>query len=327
MDAVFERGTGRAPFLLAACAPNLVGAPWRFSLIVGVTDLTARHYGGLAAIDTMIRAQITTINQKFNTPAVFNGTFDFYVSNVYVFSTDVDKECDKGHWSDAYRMVYDGFPLHRGGWDGKHQSIYHSWYVRHSGGTFWSDATDGLAQEFGHARGAIDLYAMEVDAVNNPINGQAYAVTTSSIMNIPYGVNAWDNHSISLINKNKNTSAPKIDYITKVFPPAFEVLVNNAAGAPQSGVDVNLYPVEWYKRAVLAAPVATGRTDAAGRFVLPSNPFGPAQPGYPWDIRYCNFLVEAKRGTATTYQWLPLDQVQNFSFATPNAKFVITLTL
>jgi len=327
MDTQFQRGTGRAPFALASCVPNLMGGPWRFSLTCGVTDLTARHYGGLKATEALIRTQIATVNQKFNNPGVFSGTFDFYVSKVYVFGTDVDKECDKGHWGYAYRVVYDCFPLHGGGWDGKHQSIYHSWYFNNRGGTFGSDATDGLVHEFGHARGAIHLYALKVDAAKNPVNGQPYVVTTPSIMNVPYGVSVWDNHSISIINKNKAKRAPSIDYITEAFPPAFEVMVSNAAGAPQGGVDINLYPVEWQMETVSAAAAVSGRTDAAGRFALPANPFGPAQPGFPWDIRYCNFLVEAKRGATTSYQWMPIDTVQNAYFANAKAKFVIALVL
>lgn len=327
MDIAFTRGTGKAPLLLASCVPNLMGGVWRFSLLVGVTDLTARHYGGLAATEVLIRNQIDTINQKFNAPAVFNGQFDFHVSKIYVFTSNVDQECAKGHWGYSFRMVYDAFPSHGGGWMGEYHSIYHSWYVSHLGGPFGGDATDGLTHEFGHSRGAVDLYALEVDGANNPVNGSAYKVTTPSIMYYPYGVNVWDNHSISLINENKKTSAPSISYITKAFPPSFEGSVANNGGQPQAGVDVSFYPVDWYKRAVGAAPVFTVKTDAAGRFRLPSNPFDPGQPGHPWDIRYCNFLVEAKRGTATVYEWLPLDQVQNAYFTNSTTPFVISLTL
>lgn len=327
MDTTFERGTGKAPFVLASCLPNLLGGSWRFSLIVGVTDLTAKYYGGMAATKQLIRDQIKTVNQKFNGPGVFSNTFEFYVSKVYQFSTDVDAEYNKGHWGYDYRMVYDGYPAHGGGWQGTPHAIYHSWYITHLGGTFGADATDGLTHEFGHSRGAIDLYALSVDAANNPVNAQAYNVTTLSIMNYPYGVSAWDAHSISIINGNTSTSAPNISYITKAFPPGFSVVVNDAAGKPQAGVDIKLYPVEWYKRTLTATPVVTGQTDATGRFTLPSNPFGPAQPGNPWDIRYCNFLIEATLGTAKRYQWMPLDVVQNSYFAAPKAPFVATLTI
>jgi len=327
MDAAFQRGTGQAPFILASCVTNLMGGTWRFGLIVGVTGTTEQHYGGLAATEVLIRAQIDAINKKFNTPNVFNGTLEFYVDQVYSFSTGVAAEYAKPHPKHAYRMVYDGFPAAGGGWFGSYQAIYHSWAVGLNGGTFGSDATDGLTHEFAHARGAIDLYAMAVDAVNNPINGWDYKVTTSSIMNNPYGVSDWDTHTVNIINTNKKTWAPTIDYITKAFPPGFEVLVTDAAGKPQAGVDVALYPVEWHKRTLSAAAAVTGRTDATGRFVLPSNPFGPGQPGNAWDIRYCNFLVEAKRGTAVSYRWLPIDGVQNFYFTNSKAKFVIGLTL
>lgn len=329
MDAAFQRGTGQAPFILASCVANLMGGSWRFGLIVGVTGTTEQHYGGLAATEALIRAQIEAVNKKFNTPGVFNGTFEFYVDQVYSFSTAVPAEYAKAHPKHAYRMVYDGFPPAGtgGGWIGAHQAIYHAWDTGSNGGTFGSDATDGLTHEFGHARGAIDLYAMDVDAATNPVNGWAFKVATSSIMNYPYGVSDWDDHTVNIINRNKKTWAPAIDYITKAFPPGFEVLVTDTAAKPQAGVDVAFYPVEWHKRTVAAAAVATGRTDAAGRFVLPSNPFDPGRPGKPWDISYCNFLVEAKRGAASSYRWLRIDEVQNFYFKTPKANFVIALVL
>lgn len=304
-----------------------MGGSWRFNLLVGVTDLTARHYGGMAATEVLIRDQIKVVNQKFNGPSVFNSVVEFYVSRVYQFSANVDTEVGKGHWGYTYRVVYDGFPVHGGGWQGVPHAIYHSWYVNHLGGTFGADATDGITHEFGHSRGAIDLYALDVDAVNNPINGQAFTMPTVSIMNYPYGTNTWDAHSISIINGNTSKSAPNISYITKAFPPSFAVVVNDAAGKPQAGVDVNLYPVEWYRRTLIGVPIFRGRTDPAGRFLLPNNPFGPAQPGNPWDIRYCNFLIEATRGAAKRYQWLPIDSVQNSYFANPKAPFVVTFTI
>jgi hypothetical protein len=327
VDAVFERGTGQAPLVLASCIPNFLGRPWRFGLIVGVTDRTERHYGGLAATEVLIRAQIDAINNTFNAPNVFNRTFEFYVDQVYSFSTAVAAEYVKPHPKHAYRMVYDGFPAVGGGWLGAYQAIYHSWAVGLNLGTFGSDATDGLTHEFGHARGAIDLYALAVDAANNPVNGWAYRITTSSIMNHPYGVSDWDAHTVNIINTNTKTWAPPIDYITKAFPPGFDVVVSDAAGKPQARVDVNFYPVVWHTRTLGATAVATGRTDAAGRFVLPLNPFDPGRPGNPWDIRYCNFLVEAKRGAMVVYRWLPIDEVQNFYFKRPKATFIIGLTL
>lgn len=323
----FERGTGQAPFLLASCLTNLLGGAWRFSLLVGVTVATERHYGGPAATEKKIRDQITDINNKFNNPKVFNGLFEFYVDQYYSFSTNVNAECAKAHRGHAYRIVYDGFPAQGGGWLGQHQAIYHSWDVSNSGGTFGADATDGLAHEFGHARGAIDLYAMAVTSANNPINAIDYSVMTSSIMNYPYGVNDWDTHAINMINVNKRKLAPNISYITRAFPSGFEFLVSDSTGKPQAGVEIKLYPVEWYSAAVKSTPVVTGHTDAAGRFTLPSNPFDPAQPGHPWDIHYCNFLVQASRGTAITYRWLPLDEAQNFSFSRPGKVFMIPMTL
>lgn len=325
----FERGTGQAPFLLASCLTNLLGGAWRFSLLVGVTVATERHYGGPAATEKKIRDQITDINNKFNNSKVFNGLFEFYVDQYYSFSTNVNAECTKAHRGHAYRIVYDGFPAQDGGWDGTYQAIYHSWHEmdKNGPGPFCANATDGLAHEFGHARGAIDLYKMAVEAKNNPVNSTDYPVMTNSIMNIPYGVSDWDKHSINIINVNKNKLAPNISYITSAFPSGFEFLVSESTGKPQASAEINLFPVGWIGNAVDPVPIFTGHTDAAGRLTLPSNPFDPAQPGNPWDIRYCNFLIQASRGTAKTFHWLPLDEVQNFSFSNPGKVFVIPMIL
>ena len=329
MDTAFERGAGTAPLLLASSIPQLTSPKWRFSLLIGVTDLTVSHYGGMSATETLIRDQIKVINDKFNNPKVFNAIFDFYIYDIYHFGTDPVAESLKSHWPHDYRMVYDGYPApgQGGGWMGqKYNSIYHLWYVSHMGGTFGATATDGLAHEFGHARGAIDLYKLAVTAANNPVNGQAYA-PPQSIMNYSYGVNVWDAHSINIINENTDVVTPNISYITKAFPPSFSILATDSGGKPRAGVTINLYPVDWNATGVAPAPTVTGQTDAAGRVTLAKNPFDPAQPGQPWDIRYCNFLVEAQLGSAKRYAWMPLDDVQNAYFKLPKTAYTLTLTI
>jgi hypothetical protein len=72
------------------------------------------------------------------------------------------------------------------------------------GGVFAAYATDGLTHEFGHSRGAVDLYQESVPAANNPVSGASFSAPTS-IMTYPYGVTTWDRYTIGIINHSKTT--------------------------------------------------------------------------------------------------------------------------
>jgi hypothetical protein len=73
------------------------------------------------------------------------------------------------------------------------------------GGVFAAYATDGLTHEFGHSRGAVDLYQESVPAANNPVSGASFSAPTS-IMTYPYGVTTWDRYTIGIINTARRPS-------------------------------------------------------------------------------------------------------------------------
>ncbi len=77
----------------------------------------------------------------------------------------------------------------------------------HNGGPFGKTATDGIAHEFGHVRGAIDIYALKVDPDKNHVNHTAFG-GVKSIMNACYGEDEWDLHSINMINASADSINP-----------------------------------------------------------------------------------------------------------------------
>ena len=300
---------------------------WPFSIIAGVSQSTVSYYGGnLAAVGTLISNQIATVNQRFNDPGVFDGHFKFVVTSVYEFNGDPLDEISVAHPNHDFKIVYDGYPTQGGGWYGGRLTIHHSWSVTHAGGPFGSTATDGIVHEFGHSRGAIDLYGLNVTGSENPINGQ-YFSGVDSIMNNPYGNRVWDEHSQHLINKNARTVAPSIRYITEEFPRSIRIKVTDNNGGPFPNVQVRLFPVPWFSSSVASVALMSAFTDSDGEFLLPSNPFGPNTADFPWNIRYPNFLVSATYNAATKYAWMPLYEVQNSHFNFPIRGFLLTLPM
>lgn len=286
---------------------------WRFILSAGVSSNTANYYGGLGAVGQLITNQIETVNHRFNEPHVFKGTFQFVVAAVYEFSGSALAELVAPHPDYDYKLVYDGFSTLNQDWFGPYLSILHSWPVTNAGGLFGETATDGLVHEFGHSRGAIDLYGLEVDPYDNPLIALGFAAPTS-IMTYPYGVHVWDEYSTHLINENADVVNPPISYVAASFPKSIGVSVLDVNGNAFPNAKINLYPVGWFQSAVSREPVLTGSTDSKGQFEFANNPFVPNSAGEPWDIRFPNFLVSVQVGPITNYGWLPLDVVQNSYF-------------
>jgi hypothetical protein len=300
---------------------NLSENDWIFSVLVGVTERTSDYYGGYENVNQLVMDQFMTINAKFNDPDVFSARLNFGVDEVYVFPGDIYSEIFKSHPDHDYKVVIDGYPDHGGGWYGSYNTVYHSWSIDSYGGPFGDTATDGLTHEFGHSRGAIDLYASKVESINNPVNGEEYDIPFSSIMNYPYGIDVWDEHSINLINMNGGEVISNLDYIHNSFPPMIIIIVQDQFGIPLNNVKVNMYPVKWYSESVGSSPRLTMYTNNDGNAELIENPFEPGDSNDPWEIKYCNFLIEATYSGFSQYKWLPLFEVQNHYFKYPDEPY------
>jgi len=299
---------------------------WNFSVIVGVNKIEADYYGGFGITSWIIANQFSQVNDHFNTPAVFNGTFNFSIDSIYEFQGNSQNEVAPPPQGFDYRVIIDGVSTNTyGGWYGyPTNTIMHNWNVNSWGGTFGSYGTDALTHEFGHSRGAIDLYALRVLADSNNVNGTAFYSDTS-IMNTCYGISMWDAHSVNIINNNTDVVQTNVDYITSKFPETIGILVTDSSDNPLTGVLIKTYPVYWYTYSVDTIPVYSGYTNSLGKFIYSSNPFVPETTGYPWNIKYCNFLIQAIYNQDTIYEWMPLNIVQNSYFANSTEPYFLQM--
>ena len=289
---------------------------WKFTIVGAVSKQTADYLGGFDAAVRFIRAQIDSVNSRFNTPNVFAAEFRWSLDSVYEYTGAVFEQVRKPRGDFDYKYIVDGYQG-PGGWYSDYRALVLSWPVEQ---ITTSLTTDAMVHEFGHARGAIDLYAIQVDGQNNPVNGRSYSAPTS-IMNYPYGVKVWDQHSINLINRSAGAVYVPPSYITEAFPSSFIVVVVDSGGVPQVGADVKMYPVPWFQKSVIATPFYVGRTDERGEFVLPQNPFQPGYPGQPWLMVFPNFLVTVTAGSIPGSGWMPITDVQNSWFANPASPY------
>jgi hypothetical protein len=313
---------GNPNFEALTTTPSAAQKPtYYFNIIAGISKVTADYYGGFAAAKALIQAQIATVNSRFNNPGVFNAIYNFTVDSIYQFTGDPVAEIGVPHPGFSYRVTYDGYPTQGGGWYGPPwNSIHHSWSVSSFGGTFANFATDGIVHEFGHSRGAIDLYAIQVDATKNPVNGLPYSAA-NSIMNYPYGNLTWDTHSIYLINRTADTVIANSNYIDESFPANMGIAVRDSTGVGQlAGATVKLYPVSWYSSTVGSTASLIGTTGPTGVLPFSTNPFGP-YANAPWNLQYPNFVVAVTFRDSLRYSWLPLPNVQNAFFTKPDTTY------
>jgi hypothetical protein len=307
-------------FCLAALISHTVYAQqvWKFNVVVAVEKQTADYYERTRSkpIAQLVKEQLATVNAKFNSSASFRGTYNFQVDSVYVFAGDPRNEVFRPHPHFNYKLVIDGKftePTVGGGWWGDFQTIYHSWNWDYSGGPFGSDATDGLTHEFAHARGAVDIYGMRVEGSKNPINNNTFE-PVKSIMNYPYGNIVWDEYTTNLLNSTGDGPIIGDKWVTGPFPNTIALKAIDAQGTPVPNVRLELFPVDWFSYSVTPTSVLSASTSSNGAYLFSSNPYRPSTNGYPWNIRYSNFLVKATYNSVVAYRWMPLYEVQNAYF-------------
>jgi hypothetical protein len=286
-------------------------------LIVAVEKQTADYYEKTQAkpIRQIVDEQIKTVNANFNSSAGFRGIYNFRADSIYVFSGSVAEVVFRSQPAFDYRIVIDGFSTNQigGGWYGSYRTIYHSWPWNYFDGPFAKTATDGLTHEFGHARGAIDIYGLRVDGKNNPVSQETFE-PMKSIMNYPYGNITWDEHTTNLLNSTAGSPITGEKYITEAFPDTIAIKVVNARRRAIKNAMVAVYPVNWFSYSVTDTPILTAKTDNNGIYQFLSNPYQPATNNFPWHIRYGNFLIKAVVNSVTVYTWMPLYDVQNTYF-------------
>jgi hypothetical protein len=324
LDAdVFTRNGGTLPikFRIEQGALSPARPLWKFTMLAAISKPTADALGGYDAAVRFVRAQIDTLNSRFNTPKVFAGEFLWSLDSIYEYTGTGLDEVRKPHPGFDYKYIVDGYQG-PGGWWGDYDVVFLSWPIEQ---ITTPGATDAIVHEFGHARGAIDTYAIKADGQFNPVNGASYH-PGRSIMDYPYGETVWDQHSINLIDRTADVVHAPPSYITEAFPSSIGVLVTDGAGIPQDGARLAVYPVPWFENRVDPNPRFVVTTDARGEYVFPQNPYDPGSRA-PWLMLYPNYLVTASVGDLSGYGWLPITDVQNLWFADPTAPFRLRIVV
>jgi hypothetical protein len=315
-DIAWQGGTIPIKFRIEKGAVTPAKPVWKFTILGAISRPTADYLGGFDAARQFMRAQIDTLNSRFNTPRVFAGVFQFSLDSIYEFTGTGWDEITRPHTGFDYKYIVDGYQG-PGGWWGDYDTVFLSWPI---GEITTPGVTDAIVHEFGHARGAIDTYAIKADGEFNPVNGASYH-PGRSIMDFPYGETVWDQHSINLINRSAGVVHAPPSYITEAFPSSIGIVVADEAGVPQDNATITLYPVPWFQNRVDPNPRFVVYSNLQGEYVFSRNPFDPGTWGSPWLMSYPNYLVVARAGTLSGYGWMPITDVQNVWFSNPTAPY------
>lgn len=291
-----------------------------FTLQVAFPQNLVASYGGEAAVSSLVGDQMGVINQRF----MSLGHFNFHVVSVTYYAGSANDAMMQSHPGANFLLVYSETFGDETGWVGSQQALMVG-AMRQQGGVFGSQATDAAVHELGHARGAIDMYAMNVDGNNNPITHQDYQAE-QSIMTYPYGETVWDGYSRSIIQASGSMIYQNSPIVSGSLPTTYRVKVVNSYGTPVSGATIQVYPVKWGSNAVASQPVMSGST-TSGVWQLPANPFA-GKIGDPYDTSAGNFLVTATRSGQTASTWMPISEAGKAFFAFgAAAPYELTLTL
>lgn len=291
---------------------------YRFSVKVGIDCQSVDTLGGLDRVKPMVKDMFEKINRAFNHTGQFEALYDFVVDwdAFYVYDGVSTDEVFKPHPDHDYLVVIDGYKSdpreHGGGWYGADiQTVYHSRiHNDHFNNPFEQGAIDGIIHEFGHSRGMPDIYAMKVDARNNPI-APIGCQTVRCIMDYPYGESHWSRYAVNMINAAADKRI-EIDHLVEAMCPENIIIsLTDADGSPVKDAAIRLYPVGWYSYSVSPKPIEEVRTDAAGRHVFPGDVYGHTEE---FGLGCPNIFVEAVKDGKKAYGWLPLYEVQNATF-------------
>lgn len=186
-----------------------------------------------------------------------------------------------------------------------------------------------MGHEFGHYRGATDIYQYNIPAANNPINGQAFEAPRCNMNGS--GDWIWSDYSSAVFNYTAKWKRLPLDYPSQRFPESIEISVIGKDGVPVNGATVKLYGCrgggENKDRVTNGStgpdvyPVAfrTLTTNANGKVLIQEAEYlyqvrRSQEPNLPEKLPYeywYNFLVEATDGNGMkAYQWMPDLEIQ-----------------
>lgn len=177
-----------------------------------------------------------------------------------------------------------------------------------------------LGHEYGHVRGAADLYQLKISAESNRISHEAFIPPAC---NMGTGYRVWSDYCSALFNYNAHQKQLEKDLHRKTYPDKLVVRVTKG-GQPQKNIKVNfwgtraggyfggpdVYDVEGN------SPYLKKTTNDNGEFAInnvydmyypkadtPNIPPKSPKDDFPYSRWYC-FLVELIDGSTKKYVWL-----------------------
>lgn len=304
---------------------------WRFSVAFAVHSSLPDSYiieGAQRALDSL--------NARFNRPGVFEGRFEFHLDTVVVYNASIatlpidSVEARWKHRAD-YLVIQDNRYPGSAGCCGHPGTIW-MWAGMYIDGTWYSEtAIDVLVHEFGHARGAVDIY--RIAARPGLMTGDGWQ-PRESIMATNHGT--WDPVAQHLVNAAADRRPVPVGWTIFEWPARIGVRVVDPDDRPIGGAVVDFHGVTWHDGLLGGTPVRRGHTGSDGLFVPDTNPYFDLGPGGGSSTTACSFmgcahsLVLAKvlaPGWGTTYAWMPIDEVMVRAWQRPGETVTWTVTM
>lgn len=292
---------------------------WEFSLKVGMPAELVTKYGGEVSARSKVEQQLASANTRF---AGFTKPIVWRMNEFFVFTGGALDQLAVPHPSSDYQLLYsENTALDDGGWKPQSRSIVIRWMPQ-NGGVFGPYGADSLIHELGHARGAVDIYGLNVSGANNLVSGQSY-VPEGGFMTYPYGATTWDSYSTRVINASADT-VYNDDHIVRQSIPVVQVHATKN-GAPVTGATVELYGSSWYSGSVNSFASQTGTT-TNGTWTAPSNPF-EVNPSTYWQLSFPLLLIRVTEGASVGYGWLALPDAGSWFFTHPGEAYQLNVNL
>lgn len=196
-----------------------------------------------------------------------------------------------------------------------------------------------LGHEYGHVRGATDLYQCIIAAEDNPVSHEKLYPAKC---NMGTGYRVWSDYCSALFNYTANMKQLDNNLKEKVYPHKL-VIKAEKKGKPCSNMMVNFYGTraggKYNRRDVYPKVYRTYQTNKAGKVEVmdlykfyhpdlsdPNVPPKKPQDLFPYSCWF-SFLVEVTDGSMKKYVWLPGYEVQRAYLETGNDVYEIKVTL
>ncbi len=290
---------------------------WDIPIIAGISDSTAKAFGGIDSMKTELTAFIAKVNSTFNAPNVFNGIMNFYIDSVYAFTRPCSLELYSSFSTDyAVRIIFDSYSNVFNGWIERYRTAVHTTDIENM---FNQKSVQTVAWQLGLSRGCIASNYMFVRADYNPVNRTSFD-GEYSFMYRPFSASSWDKYNIYAINYY-NTQVSSNFATLPGYPYKMTIETRTENNVIVKNARISVFGVQWNSFAVTDTLV-TASSDTYGRYTFQTNPYKVLSNG---NSVYCNLLLLAISSTDTAYAWMPINEPGISFFENGSAEFVKTL--